>query len=55
MTIRIELIEDVDVTVSEFVVLEDAIQILDYYIELLEYNESEYILYIDGVPKKWSV
>jgi len=55
MTIRIELLETIEPTVSEFVVLEDSIEILNYYIELLEYNESKYILYVDGIPQKWSV
>tara|TARA_Y100000114_G_C11688986_1_gene292583 strand:+ start:353 stop:538 length:186 start_codon:yes stop_codon:yes gene_type:complete len=54
MTIKIEILNhDNTVDVSEFVVLEDFIQIINYYIELLQWNHVEFIAYRDGVPHVW--
>ena len=52
MTIRIEVYEGDDITVSEFEVLQDDIQILDYYVELLEYRELFYAVFVNGVRTK---
>mgnify|MGYP001160794691 CR=1 FL=1 len=53
MIIRIEVYEGAEITVSEFEVLQDDIQILDYYVELLEYRELFYAVFVNGVRTKY--
>ena len=52
MIIRVEVYEGDLITVSEFKVLQDDIQILDYYVELLEYQEAFYAVFVNGVRTK---
>ena len=58
ITIRIEMGRrsfDVTCQSSEFIVKRDNIGIINYYIELLEYEGYEYIVYHDGVPFVWNL
>lgn len=58
ITIRIEIGRrsfDVTRQSSEFIVKRDKIGIINYYIELLEYEGYEYIVYHDGVPFVWNL
>ena len=56
MKMTIEVINrDNTITRSEFVVLNDGIQIIDYYLELLEFQGYRFIVYRDGVPLHWDL
>lgn len=56
MTIRIEVFnDDNSIDISEFVVLNDDIKIIDYYLELLEWQGFKYIVYQNGVPHVWDL
>ena len=46
---KIEVHDGDEITVSEFIVIQDNIGIVEHYIEWLEYNEQYYVVYIDGV------
>jgi hypothetical protein len=55
MTIRIEVFnDDNSIDVSKFVVLNDDIKIIDYYLELLDWQGCNYIVYQNGVPHVWN-
>ena len=40
---------------SEFIVMRDNIGIINYYIEMLDFQGYEYIVYHDGVPFVWNL
>jgi hypothetical protein len=46
---------DNTVTVSSFIVLNDDIKIIDYYLELLEWQGYCFIVYKNGVPLIWDL
>ena len=41
-------------TVTEFTIIQDNIMIIDYYLELLDYHESFYAVYIDGTLDRYT-
>ncbi len=58
ITIRIEIGRrsfDVTCQSSEFIVKRDNIGIINYYIELIDYEGYEYIVYYDGIPTRWNL
>lgn len=58
ITIRIEIGRrsfDVTCQSSEFIVKRDKIGIINYYIEVMDYEGHEYIVYYDGVPFAWNL
>lgn len=56
MTVKIEIInDDYTLTVSQFIILNDGIKIIDYYLELLEFQGYKFIVYKDDVPFVWDL